>query len=97
VALLFAAMGAFGAGNGAVFQLVPLRFPARMGAMTGLVGAAGGLGGFILPFALGSLRGTTGSFAVGFGIVAVAVGGAALCVDRRRRTWSRTWELEVAV
>ena len=97
VALLFTAMGAFGAGNGAVFQLVPLRFPARMGAMTGLVGAAGGLGGFILPFALGSLRGTTGSFAVGFGIVAVAVGGAALCVDRRRRTWSRTWELEVAV
>jgi len=97
VILLFATMGAFGAGNGAVFQLVPQRYPARMGAMTGLVGAAGGLGGFLLPFALGSLKGSTGTFAVGFAVVATAVGFASFCVTRRQRAWGRTWDLEVAV
>ena len=97
VVLLFTAMAAFGAGNGAVFQLVPQRFPTRMGAMTGLVGAAGGVGGFLLPFALGSLKGSTGSFAAGFVIVAVAVGVASLSVNRRQRVWARSWDLEVAV
>ena len=97
VVLLFVTMGAFGAGNGAVFQLVPQRYPARMGAMTGLVGAAGGVGGFLLPFALGSLKGSTGTFAVGFAVVGTAVGIASFCVTRRQRAWGRTWELEVAV
>ena len=97
VLFLFAAMGSFGAGNGAVFQLVPQRFPTRMGAMTGLVGAAGGVGGFLLPFALGSLKGSTGTFAAGFATVALAVGVASLCVNRRQRVWSRSWDLEVAV
>ena len=97
VLLLFAAMGTFGAGNGAVFQLVPQRFPARMGAMTGLVGAAGGLGGFLLPFALGSLKGSTGTFAAGFALVALAVGVASICVNRRQRMWASNWDLEVAV
>ncbi|MGH9281494.1 MAG: MFS transporter, partial [Acidimicrobiales bacterium] len=97
VVLLFAAMGAFGAGNGAVFQLVPLRVPARVGAMTGLVGAAGGLGGFLLPFALGSLRGSTGTFATGFTAVAVVVAMASICGRRREREWSTSGRLEVAV
>lgn len=97
VLLLFAAMGSFGAGNGAVFQVVPQRFPTRMGAMTGLVGAAGGVGGFLLPFALGLLKGSTGTFAAGFAIVALAVGVASFCVNRRQRVWSRSWDLEVAV
>ncbi len=47
-------MGVLGLGNGATFQLVGLRFGARIGVVTGLVGAAGGLGGFMLPIALGS-------------------------------------------
>ena len=97
VLVLFGAMGAFGAGNGAIFQLVPQRFPARMGAMTGLVGAAGGVGGFLLPFALGLLKGSTGTFAAGFALVAVAVGVASFCVNRRQRVWAQTWDLEVAV
>ena len=46
-------MGVLGLGNGATFQLVGLRFRARIGVVTGLVGAAGGLGGFMLPIALG--------------------------------------------
>lgn len=97
VALLFVAMGAFGVGNGAVFQLVPQRFPTRIGAMTGLVGAAGGVGGFLLPFLLGSIRQLTGSFHAGFTLVAVAVGVASLCVNRRQRAWSTAWDLEVAI
>jgi MFS transporter, NNP family, nitrate/nitrite transporter len=43
------AMAMPGMGNGTVFQLVPQRFRDRVGLMTGLVGAAGGLGGFLLP------------------------------------------------
>ena len=97
VILLFASMGAFGMGNGAVFQLVPQRFPTRIGAMTGLVGAAGGLGGFLLPFGLGTIRQATGSFHAGFAVVAIAVGIASLCVNRRQRTWSTAWDLGVAV
>jgi nitrate/nitrite transporter NarK len=39
----------FGLGNGAVFKLVPQYFPQQVGTVTGLVGAAGGLGGFFPP------------------------------------------------
>ena len=46
-------MGTFGVGNGAVFQLVGLRYRDRIGMLTGIVGAAGGLGGFFLPTLLG--------------------------------------------
>ena len=42
-------MGLLGMGNGSVFQLVPQRFPKEIGVMTGVVGAAGGVGGFFLP------------------------------------------------
>ena len=50
------AMGLLGMGNGAVFQLVPQRFPDRIGLVTGVVGAAGGLGGFFLPTLLGAVK-----------------------------------------
>src|SRR5439155_24086745 len=53
--LLFLCMGLPGMGNGAVFQLVPLRFPKEIGIITGIVGAAGGVGGFFLPTVIGSL------------------------------------------
>jgi NNP family nitrate/nitrite transporter-like MFS transporter len=47
-------MLALGTGNGAVFQLVPQRFQSEIGVMTGLVGMAGGIGGFYLASSLGS-------------------------------------------
>ncbi len=84
VLLLWSALGAYGLGNGAVFQLVGRRFPTRVGAMTGLVGAAGGLGGFLLPFGFGTLEGSTGTFAFGFLVVAAVAAGGALVVTRRR-------------
>jgi NNP family nitrate/nitrite transporter-like MFS transporter len=59
-----------GTGNGAVFKLVPEYFPDRVGAVTGVVGAAGGLGGFFPPLVLGACRELTGSYAPGFVLLA---------------------------
>lgn len=64
-----------GLGNGAVFKLVPQYFPRSVGSVTGLVGAAGGLGGFFPPLVVGVVRQQTGSFSLGFaflGVFAVA-------------------------
>lgn len=55
-----------GLGNGAVFKLVPLSFPKATGAATGIVGAAGGLGGFFPPLFLGVVKDATGDFVLAF-------------------------------
>ncbi len=55
-----------GLGNGAVFKQVPLFFPESTGAATGIVGAAGGLGGFFPPLLLGVVKDATGDFVLGF-------------------------------
>jgi NNP family nitrate/nitrite transporter-like MFS transporter len=85
------AMLALGTGNGSVFQLVPQRFQAEIGVMTGLVGMAGGIGGFYLASSLGLAKQFTGSFAPGFLIFAalavVALGAVALVKSRWRATW----------
>lgn len=94
VALLFVAMGLLGMGNGAVFQLVPQRFPDRMGIVTGIVGAAGGLGGFFLPSVLGAVREITGSYAPGlFGCAAVFIAGVVVLLELGAR-WSLRWETD---
>ena len=59
----------FGLGNGGVFKLVPQYFPQQTGSVTGLVGAAGGLGGFFPPIVLGVCRDLTGSYTIGFGLL----------------------------
>src|SRR5690349_1558781 len=87
VALLFVALGTFGIGNGAVFQVIPQRYGNRMAPITGLVGAAGGVGGFLLPFGLGRLVGTTGSFATGFVAIAAITGVASLAIGPRLAAW----------
>lgn len=66
---------AIGLGNGAVFKLVPEYFPQSVGIVTGLVGAAGGLGGFFPPLLLGLIRQATGSFVWGFLALAVFAAG----------------------
>jgi NNP family nitrate/nitrite transporter-like MFS transporter len=67
---------ALGAASGAVFALVAQQAPAnKVGAVTGLVGAAGGLGGFVPPLAMGSIYGGLGSYAAGLlALAVVAVG-----------------------
>src|SRR3546814_10847672 len=85
------AMLAFGIGNGSVFQLVPQRFSAEIGVMTGLVGMAGGVGGFTLASSLGIARQWTGSFAPAFHLfpgLAVAALVALVFVNGQ---WRRSW------
>jgi NNP family nitrate/nitrite transporter-like MFS transporter len=78
---LFFGMGLLGMGNGSVFQLVPQRFAREIGVITGIVGAAGGIGGFIVPSVLGSLKDLTGSFGGGFCVFAfTAIGSAGVLV-----------------
>lgn len=92
VVLLFIGMGMLGMGNGAVFQLVPQRFPDRMGIVTGVVGAAGGLGGFFLPSILGAVRDATGTYASGlFGCAAVFLVGTVVLLELGAR-WSLQWD-----
>ncbi|MEO6701757.1 MAG: MFS transporter [Jatrophihabitantaceae bacterium] len=86
----FLAMAAaLGTASGAVFALVAQRSPAnKVGAVTGLVGAAGGLGGFIPPLLMGSVYGGNGSYALGLialGVVALLVLGLAALMARDPR------------
>lgn len=61
-----------GLGNGAVFKLVPQYFGKEAGTVTGLVGAAGGLGGFFPPLILGFFKSTLGNYALGYVLMALA-------------------------
>jgi NNP family nitrate/nitrite transporter-like MFS transporter len=77
---------AIGLGNGAVFKLVPEYFPRTVGSVTGLVGAAGGLGGFFPPLLLGAIRKTTGTYTGGFVLLALfCVLCLAVCWTKARR------------
>lgn len=62
---------ALGLGTGAVFKLVPQWFPDRVGSVTGVVGAAGGLGGFFPPLVMGIVKSATGGYALGFALMAL--------------------------
>ena len=79
---------ALGTATGAVFGLVARMVEAeRVGAVTGVVGAAGGLGGFFPPLVMGLIYGATGSYAIGFLLLALTAAGAVLftaTVVRRR-------------
>jgi MFS transporter, NNP family, nitrate/nitrite transporter len=91
VPLLFLSMGMLGMGNGAVFQMAPQRFPAEIEVVTGIVGAAGGLGGFFLPFLLGLLKDLSGSYGAGLLLFATVVGGTAAILLEFGVKWSRAW------
>lgn len=84
----FLAMAAaLGSGSGATFALIArVTEPARVGGVTGLVGAAGGLGGFVPPLIMGYVYGRTDSYAIGLwllSITAVLTLGLTLTVIRR--------------
>jgi NNP family nitrate/nitrite transporter-like MFS transporter len=82
--LCFAALGA---GNGATFQLVPLRWPLTTAVAGGMIGEIGALGGGILPNLLGQAKQHTGSYSAGLIVYAVL----ALCVLAMMRIVSRKW------
>lgn len=91
LAVFVGAMLALGMGNGAVFQLVPQRFRKEIGVMTGLVGMAGGVGGFYLASSLGFSREWTGSYATGLLIFAALAFLALVGLFSVKTRWRTTW------
>ncbi len=91
LAVFVLAMLALGMGNGAVFQLVPQRFRKEIGVMTGLVGMAGGIGGFYLASSLGYSRQITGSYQSGFLVFGVLALVALVGLSAVKTRWRTTW------
>ena len=89
--VLFLIMANLGMANGAVFQLVPQRFGRDIGVMTGIIGAAGGLGGTALIQTLGWSKGAFDGYSTGFlifaAVVLVAIAGISFVKTRWRTTW----------
>ncbi|MDP3084631.1 MAG: MFS transporter [Rubrivivax sp.] len=86
--LCFAALGA---GNGALFQLVPLRWPMATAVAGSMIGEVGALGGGFLPNAMGLSKQYAGSYLWGFVVFATLalVMLAVLRIVQIR--WTRTW------
>lgn len=76
-ALMFVMGIAWAFGKASVFKYISNEFPDRMGAVSGVVGLAGGLGGFILPIMFGALVDLTGvrssCFMLMYGVVWVSL------------------------
>ncbi len=90
-ALLMLCFAALGAGNGATFQLVPLRWPLTTAVAGGMIGEIGALGGSILPNVLAQSKQRTGSFATGFAAYAAFAVLVLLVLRFVSRRWTRTW------
>ena len=91
LAVFVLAMLALGMGNGAVFQLVPQRFRKEIGVMTGLVGMAGGIGGFYLASSLGYSKQISGSYQSGFLVFGVLALVALVGLSAVKTRWRTTW------
>lgn len=88
VVLTMVAVGAMGVGNGVILQLASEWFPKQIGLASGVIGAAGGIGGFLLPLWLGTLKEVTGSYRTGLWVYAMATGiawGTVLLAGRSSR------------
>lgn len=88
VMLCFAALGA---GNGALFQLVPLRWPLSTAVAGSMIGEFGALGGGVVPNAMGLSKQYLGSYAWGFVIFAVLALVMLGMVRVMQLRWTRTW------
>ena len=89
--IVIIAMIALGMGNGAVFQLVPQRFRKEIGVMTGMVGMAGGVGGFYLASSLGYSKQLTGSYQTGLITFASLAILAIIGLSSVKKRWRTTW------
>ena len=89
--LLIACFAALGAGNGALFQLVPLRWPTTTAVAGSMIGEVGALGGGLVPNAMGLSKQYLGTYAWGFVLFAV-LSVVMLGVMRTMQIrWTRTW------
>ena len=91
VALFVAAMACLGLGNGSVFQLVPHRYGKRVGVATGILGAAGSFGGFVLPTLLGWLKQVSGTYASGLALLAALAVVALVILSVVQTEWVGVW------
>ena len=86
--LCFAALGA---GNGALFQLVPLRWPATTAVAGSMIGEIGALGGGFVPNAMGQSKQYFDTYAWGFASFAVLALVMLAMLRRVQIRWTRTW------
>ena len=91
VGLFILAMACLGIGNGSVFQLMPHRYGTRVGVATGILGAAGSLGGFFLPTLLGWLKQTTGTYSSGLSVLAAFAVIALILLAVVQSDWVGDW------
>ena len=89
--LLIVCFGALGAGNGALFQLVPLRWPTTTAVAGSMIGEVGALGGGIVPNAMGYSKQHFGTYAWGFVLFAVLAALMLVVMRYMQIRWTRTW------
>jgi NNP family nitrate/nitrite transporter-like MFS transporter len=90
-AFLMLCFAALGAGNGALFQLVALRWPTTTAVAGAMIGELGALGGGLVPNLMGLAKQYLGSYVWGF-VIFAALGAVVLVVMRRlQTTWTQTW------
>ncbi|NDY92732.1 MFS transporter [Ideonella livida] len=89
--LLIVCFAALGAGNGALFQLVPLRWPMSTAVAGSMIGEIGALGGGLVPLLMGNVKQQTGSFLLGFVVLAVFSVLMLAVMRKMQLRWTRTW------
>lgn len=89
--LFMVCFAALGAGNGALFQLVPLRWPLSTAVAGSMIGEIGALGGSFIPNAMGISKQTTGSFFWGFISFAILAVLAFVILRVAQRKWTKRW------
>lgn len=89
--LVMLCFSALGAGNGALFQLVPLRWPLSTAVAGSMIGEFGALGGGLVPNAMGLSKQYAGSYAWGFVVFAVLALGMLVMLRVMQLRWTRTW------
>jgi NNP family nitrate/nitrite transporter-like MFS transporter len=89
--LLMLCFAALGAGNGALFQLVPLRWPMATAVAGSMIGEIGALGGGLVPNAMGLSKQYLGTYAWGFVLFAVLALVMLAVMRALQIRWTRTW------
>jgi NNP family nitrate/nitrite transporter-like MFS transporter len=89
--LVIVCFAALGAGNGAVFQLVPLRWPMATAVAGSMIGEVGALGGGLVPNAMGLSKQYAGSYAGGFFVFAMLAVAMLVMLRVMQIRWTRTW------
>lgn len=90
-ALFMLCFAVLGMGNGALFQLVPHRWPNNTAVASSMIGEIGALGGAILPNVMGWSKQSTGSFGTGFVAFAALTAVVLVVLRLMRRRWAGTW------